>query len=66
MHIKAGGGVRRCKWTGSIDYPVKQVSGALNLGLIEQKRRLAFGDMRLTFQDCHVVAKRILFCPHLC
>jgi hypothetical protein len=64
LHIKAGGGVRRCEWTGSVDYPVKQVSGALNLGLIfEQKRRLAFGDTRLTFEDCHVIAKTCKIYP---
>ena len=33
--------------------------------MIEQKRRLAFGDMGLTFQDCHVVAKSLFFCIEL-
>ena len=58
--------MRRCEWTGSVDYPVKQVSGALSLGLIfEQKRRLVFGDTRLTFVDCHVIAKTRKIYPWL-
>jgi hypothetical protein len=29
----------------------------------DRKGGLAFGDGRLTFEDCHVIAKRIEICP---
>jgi hypothetical protein len=47
--------------TGSVDYPVKQVSGALNLGLIfEQKRRLAFGDGNLHLEIATLLPRPVI------
>lgn len=47
--------------TGSVDYPVKQVSGALNLGLkFEQKRRLAFGDGNLHLEIATLLPRPVI------